>query len=89
MVISGVNLTSTIENLAYSRRRCKRSIRRDIIGIAATELVTNWAVSRIKGISKELIRQSEQGTIKGVKTSSGMEHAASRIPIKEVNDNSC
>lgn len=84
-----MNLTSTIENLAYSRRRCKRSIRRDIDGIAATELVRNWAVSRIEDMSKELIRQSEHGTIKGVKTSSGMEHAASPFPIKEVNDNSC
>lgn len=65
-------------------RRWKRSIRRDINGIAATELVTTWAVSRIEDISKELIRQSEYGTIKGVKTSSGDEHAASYIPIKEV-----
>lgn len=64
MAIFGVSLTSTIESLAYSKKRCKRSIQSDIDGIAAMNLVTTWAVSRIEDISKELIRQSEHGTIK-------------------------
>lgn len=63
--IFGVNLTSTTKSLACSRKRWSRSIQRDIDGIAATNLVTTWAVSRIEDMSKELIRQSEHGTIKG------------------------
>lgn len=86
MAIFGVSLTSTIESLAYSKKRCKRSIQSDIDGIAAMNLVTTWAVSRIEDISKELIRQSEHGTIKGVGKSSMGEQKSSRIILgKEVD----
>lgn len=85
MAIFGVNLTSTIKSLAYSRKRCKRSIRRDIDGIAATKLVTTRAVSRIEDMLKELILQSEHGTFKGVEKSSMGEQKSSHIPIKVAN----
>lgn len=87
--IFGVSLTSTIESLAYSKKRCKRSIQSGIDGIAAMNLVTTWAVSRIEDMSKELIRPSEHGTIKGVGKSPMGEQKSSRIILgKEVNASS-
>ena len=52
-------------------------------------LVTTWAVNRIEDMSKELIRQSEHGTIKGVGKSSMGELKSTRIILgKEVNASS-